>query len=70
GPGIAKAQRERVMQPFERGAASNRPGSGLGLAIADAIMRFHDGSLELADNGPGLAVRLRFPLVSSGAATF
>lgn len=70
GPGIAEAQRDRVMQPFERGAASNRPGSGLGLAIADAIMRFHDGSLELADNGPGLAVRLRFPLIPAGMATF
>ncbi|MBN9145347.1 MULTISPECIES: sensor histidine kinase [unclassified Novosphingobium] len=70
GPGIAEAQRDRVMQPFERGAASNRPGSGLGLAIADAIMRFHDGSLELADNGPGLAVRLHFPLLVAGVTTF
>jgi len=66
GPGIAEAQRDKVMQPFERGSASARPGSGLGLAIADAIMRFHGGSLELGDNGPGLAVRLRFPRIAAG----
>ena len=63
GPGIAEAQRDRVMQPFERGTTSPRPGSGLGLAIADAIMRFHHGTLELGDNGPGLVVRLRFALI-------
>lgn len=62
GPGIAGTDRDRVLRPFERAATQARPGSGLGLAIAQAIMRFHHGSLELADNRPGLAVRLRFPL--------
>ncbi|HWU04633.1 MAG TPA: HAMP domain-containing sensor histidine kinase [Novosphingobium sp.] len=64
GPGIGLAERDRVVRPFERGQApmAAQQGSGLGLAIAQAIMRFHCGALELADNRPGLAVRLRFPL--------
>jgi signal transduction histidine kinase len=66
GPGIAPGERNRVVRPFESGAkaANARPngGNGLGLAIAEAVMRFHKGTLELADNRPGLAVRLRFPL--------
>jgi signal transduction histidine kinase len=62
GPGIAGSESSRLVLPFERGAASERRGSGLGLAIAQAIMRFHHGTLELGDNQPGLIVRLRFPL--------
>jgi signal transduction histidine kinase len=60
GPGIAAPTATAWCALSTR--ASARPGSGLGLAIAQAIMRFHHGSLELADNRPGLAVRLRFPL--------
>lgn len=61
GPGIAPDQHARVIHPFERGETRNS-GSGLGLAIAQAIMRFHNGTLELIDNRPGLAVCLRFPM--------
>ena len=63
GPGLAVAERARVIQPFARGVSTpSRQGSGLGLAIAEAIMRFHGGTLELADAAPGLAVILRLPL--------
>jgi signal transduction histidine kinase len=67
GPGLPEADRARVLRPFERGrvAASSR-GSGLGLAIAQAIVRFHDGSLRLLDAGPGMIVELRFPARQSG----
>jgi signal transduction histidine kinase len=61
GPGIAPDQHARVIHPFERGE-TRTSGSGLGLAIAQAIMRFHNGTLELIDNRPGLAVCLRFPM--------
>ncbi|MCJ8191569.1 sensor histidine kinase [Sphingomicrobium aestuariivivum] len=67
GPGIAEAERERLMRPFERGDESrNRAtgGHGLGLAIVAAIMRRHRGTLRLADRAdgkPGLAALLRFP---------
>ncbi len=63
GPGLAPDERARAVMPFERGrGTSGRRGSGLGLAIAQAIVRFHDGELELADNGPGLQVRISFPV--------
>ena len=68
GPGLGAAERERVVLPFERGgSAGERRGSGLGLAIAQAIVRFHDGELELADNAPGLQVRMTFPAVPAVA---
>jgi signal transduction histidine kinase len=66
GPGLANDDLARVMQPFERGQApSLHKGSGLGLAIANAIARFHCGSLELSAGVPGLRVRIRIPAVVS-----
>jgi signal transduction histidine kinase len=62
GPGLTKGEFARVTQPFERGrAAPVGSGSGLGLAIANAIARFHRGSLDLADAAPGLRVRVCLP---------
>jgi signal transduction histidine kinase len=61
GPGIAQADRARVLEPFVRlDASRSTPGSGLGLALVAAIARLHGAKLELADNGPGLAVTLAF----------
>lgn len=69
GPGIGASDGVRLTKPFERGAASSmRGGSGLGLAIADAIARFHHGSLDLVDAAPGLAVRIRIPANDAGNA--
>ncbi len=66
GPGLVSTERKRVIHPFARGAtAPSRQGSGLGLAIAEAIMRFHGGTLELADAAPGLAVILRLSLFAA-----
>ena len=62
GPGLALGDRQRVVRPFERGAAAGDVrGSGLGLAIAQAIVRFHQGRLDLGDAAPGLEVRVRIP---------
>lgn len=65
GPGIAIAQRQRVVEPFVRGEGHSQPGSGLGLAIVRQVMELHRGQLLLADNpggGDGLCVILRFAL--------
>jgi signal transduction histidine kinase len=67
GPGLIEDDRHRVLRPFERGktAPRERPrGSGLGLAIAAAIMRLHQGELELRDAQPGLVVELRLRLAA------
>src|SRR6185437_10224866 len=59
GPGMPEADRSRAAQRFFRGDASRgTPGVGLGLSLVEAIARLHGGSLELADNHPGLLARM------------
>ena len=62
GPGIALADRTRVLDRFVRLEGSrSRPGSGLGLSLAAAVARMHGGTVDLEDNQPGLRVRLTLP---------
>jgi two-component system sensor histidine kinase KdpD len=54
GPGLAEQDRERVFEPFERGAeAGARTGAGLGLAIARGFTHANGGRVwaEAADSG-------------------
>lgn len=79
GPGIAAAERSRVLERFYRAErARSTSGTGLGLAIADWIVKAHGGRLELRDNPaparpdrPGLLVRVSIPpgLVPDAAAS-
>lgn len=63
GPGIAEADRERVLQRFVRlDDSRSEPGSGLGLSLVDAVVRLHEGHLSLEDNKPGLKAVLSFPI--------
>lgn len=60
GPGIAEADRGRVVERFVRlDPARTAAGSGLGLAIAAACAKLHGGTLVLEDNAPGLRVVLQ-----------
>jgi signal transduction histidine kinase len=62
GPGIAPADRARVLERFVRLEQSrSEPGSGLGLSLAAAIARLHDGELILEDNHPGLISMMSLP---------
>jgi signal transduction histidine kinase len=62
GPGIAAADRSRVIGRFVRlEGARSRPGSGLGLSLTAAVARLHGGTLKLEDNRPGLRVVLSLP---------
>jgi signal transduction histidine kinase len=59
GPGIAAADRARVLERFVRlDASRSQPGNGLGLALVAAVAKLHAGRLTLADNHPGLRVTL------------
>jgi signal transduction histidine kinase len=61
GPGIAPADRGRVLQRFVRlDATRSTPGNGLGLSLVDAVAKLHGAVLTLDDNQPGLKVSLGF----------
>src|SRR4051794_23578910 len=50
GPGIAPADRQRVLERFERGGGN---GSGLGLAIAQQVAIAHGGSVTIGSSPSG-----------------
>lgn len=66
GPGIAPAERERVLQRFYRVPGSPAGGHGLGLAIADGIARAHRTQLQFDEGAQerGLRVRVVFDAVA------
>lgn len=63
GPGIAPAQRQRVLQRFVRLSESDGPGSGLGLAIVQDVARAHGAQVQIGEgqDGRGTVVRVLFP---------
>jgi two-component system, OmpR family, sensor kinase len=63
GPGIADADRERVLDRFYRVAGTETTGSGLGLAIVRSIAEMHGASLRLgrSERLGGLRVDVVFP---------
>lgn len=61
GPGVDKAQRERIFEPFERLDAGRRgvAGTGLGLCVSRALMEAMGGSLSVIDTEePGATFRV------------
>lgn len=69
GPGVAEADRARVVQRFVRLENSrSQPGAGLGLSLVSAVVEAHGGRLEIDEGpgrvgeiGPGLRVALVLP---------
>ncbi|MDQ1442001.1 MAG: two-component system, OmpR family, sensor histidine kinase KdpD, partial [Acidimicrobiaceae bacterium] len=63
GRGIAPADRERVLQPFQRlGDNPNGAGVGLGLAVASGFVTSMGGELTIEDTpGGGATLVLRLP---------
>lgn len=68
GPGIADADKPRVLQRFVRGdGVEGKVGSGLGLAIAQRVIDGHGGRLILQDRpGGGLTVIAALPVAREG----
>ena len=62
GPGIAEADRERVLDRFYRVTGTQTTGSGLGLAIVKSIAEMHGATLQLgrSDRLGGLCVAVCF----------
>jgi two-component system sensor histidine kinase TctE len=72
GPGIAAAERPKVVERFYRILGREGDGSGLGLAIVSEIAAMHGGTLTLDDHvyqeSPRLAgtlVRIELPIARS-----
>jgi signal transduction histidine kinase len=59
GPGVPKAVRQRLFEPFS--VSANGRGSGLGLAISADILRAHDGEIRLAEGDQGARFEIRLP---------
>jgi signal transduction histidine kinase len=60
GHGIPENLRGKVLQRFFRLESSRTTvGNGLGLSMANAIVKVHDATLELADAAPGLRATVR-----------
>lgn len=62
GPGIAAAERSRVIQRFYRGDNAQDEGTGLGLAIVHEVALAHGGQFDIGDaSGGGTRFELRLP---------
>ena len=65
GPGIPRAERDKIFQRFyqvDRSRSKVRPGSGLGLAIVKHIAQLHGASVEVeGEVGQGSTFRVTFP---------
>jgi two-component system phosphate regulon sensor histidine kinase PhoR len=65
GPGIPKAERDKIFQRFyqvDRSRSKTRPGTGLGLAIVKHIVHLHGAAVEVdGEVGRGSTFRVLFP---------
>jgi two-component system phosphate regulon sensor histidine kinase PhoR len=65
GPGVARRDRKRVFQPFERGddrLSSAVQGSGIGLSLVRHVANAHGGVAEVGtQSGGGACFRIRIP---------
>jgi signal transduction histidine kinase len=64
GDGIPAGDRERIFEPFYRGAretARDSEGAGLGLAICRAIVETHGGRIWIGPSEQGTTVRFSLP---------
>lgn len=71
GPGIPESERERVFDRFRRLAGQDTEGSGLGLSIVRRIAERHGARVNLhaGMDGPGLCVKVEFPVSDRPAPT-
>lgn len=71
GRGVPVADRERILEPFVRGAEpeeSGVRGTGIGLSIVSETAKAHGGVLEVSDAEPGACFTLCWPCSPAGNA--
>ena len=71
GRGIPAAERERIFEPFQRGAdADERSGTGLGLAIARGFVEANGGQISVESvPGQGTSFVITFPVPDRAKVT-
>jgi two-component system, OmpR family, sensor kinase len=69
GPGIPRALRERVFEPFYRLAPNASVGHGIGLALVGHIARAHGGAATFIDAAVGACLSLHLPGWSAADAS-
>ena len=63
GPGAPEDELEIIKMKFYKGSNSKERGSGIGLAVCEEIIKYHDGTLELANAyDGGFVVTIELPL--------
>jgi signal transduction histidine kinase len=67
GPGIAKADRAAIFEPYYRSEGTALiPGVGLGLAISYALVNQMAGAIDLqSEPGAGSSFTIRLPLAAA-----
>jgi two-component system sensor histidine kinase GlrK len=66
GPGLDKADQEKLFDPFYRGTNIHKSlisGSGLGLAITKDLVKVHGGNIELAPSSQGAHFIVTLPKI-------
>ena len=61
GPGVAAAERPRILERFYRVQGTRGEGNGLGLAIAEEIARVHHSHLQLSPGSLGRGLKVTLP---------
>ena len=64
GPGVAKADRDRVFEPFYRGSRQPEDavrGTGIGLSIVQEYVVAHGGRVHLVEEGLHSFFRMELP---------
>jgi signal transduction histidine kinase len=65
GAGAPQSEHLNLLRRFYRlDRSRSTPGAGLGLAMVQAVAQLHAGEVELADNQPGLVVRVTLPRIA------
>src|SRR5262249_44674635 len=66
GPGVPRAEQQRIFEPFYRAAGAGNGGAGLGLAIARGFIEANGGSVHVESlPGQGATFVVTFPLDES-----